>query len=140
MAAATVHRDGPITGINVTPLVDVVLVLLIVLMVTAGYVVSRTIPVDLPKSATSETTNLTLAITIDAKGRNYLDAELVGDGMLRRRVREARAEDPETRAVIAADGATTHKHVVAVIDLLRQEGVSRFAINVQPEDVQDRRR
>ncbi|HOU94146.1 MAG TPA: biopolymer transporter ExbD, partial [Polyangiaceae bacterium] len=47
--------DAPITGINVTPLVDVVLVLLIILMVTAGYLVSRTIPVDLPKGATGET-------------------------------------------------------------------------------------
>jgi biopolymer transport protein ExbD len=138
MAAAQNSVDEPISGINVTPLVDVVLVLLIILMVTAGYIVSKTIPVDLPKSATAESTTLTLAITIDANGRSYLDAEAVGDETLRQRVRQAHARDPETRAVIAADGATRHKSVVGVIDLLRQEGVTRFAINVQPEDVQNR--
>jgi len=127
--------DAPITGINVTPLVDVVLVLLIILMVTAGYLVSRTIPVDLPKGATGETTTTTLAISVTAEGRTYLDAEPVERDALRARIRAARAADAQTRAVIAADGATAHREVVAVIDLLRQEGVARFAINVAPEEL-----
>lgn len=135
MASSMAQRGEPITGINVTPLVDVVLVLLIILMVTAGYIVARTIPVDLPKSATGEATNLTLAITINANGKTYLDAEPMDGADLRRRIRTAKARDPETRAVIAADGATPHRNVVSIIDLLRLEGISRFAINVQPETV-----
>lgn len=132
MASSMSQRGEPITGINVTPLVDVVLVLLIILMVTAGYIVARTIPVDLPKSATGEATNLTLAITIDSAGKTYLDAEAVDDTDLRQRIRVAKQRDPEARAVLAADGATPHRRVVGVIDLLRLEGISRFAINVQP--------
>lgn len=135
MASTTQQRGEAITGINVTPLVDVVLVLLIILMVTAGYIVSKTIPVDLPKGLTGETTNLTLAITVDKDGKTYVDAESVSEDLLRQRVRQAHARDPETRAVIAADGSTAHRKVIFVIDLLRQEGVSRFAINVQPEEV-----
>lgn len=135
MASSTQQRGEAITGINVTPLVDVVLVLLIILMVTAGYIVSKTIPVDLPKGVTGETTTLTLAITVDKEGKTYLDAESVSEEILRQRIRQAHARDPETRAVIAADGATAHRKVILVIDLLRQEGVSRFAINVQPEEV-----
>src|SRR5512145_1537062 len=104
MASATTPRGEAITGINVTPLVDVVLVLLIILMVTAGYIVSKTIPVDLPKGATGETTTITLAITLDAKGKMYLDAAPVSSDGLRARVRSAHRQDPETRAVIAADG------------------------------------
>jgi biopolymer transport protein ExbD len=138
MASSTTQRGEPITSINVTPLVDVVLVLLIVLMVTAGYIVAKTIPVDLPKSSTGEATNLTLAISVDVGGTTYLDGERVKSEVLRQRIRQAHARDPETRAVIAADGATTHRNVVAVIDLLRQEGVTRFAINVQPDDVKVR--
>jgi biopolymer transport protein ExbD len=136
--AAPSNGESPITAINVTPLVDVVLVLLIILMVTAGYIVSKTIPVDLPKSATAETTSMTLAITIDSRGGRFLDASPLDDAELRQRVREAHARDPETRAVIAADGSTSHRHVVGVIDLLRQEGVTRFAINVQPDEVHSR--
>lgn len=136
--ATSENNDGPITAINVTPLVDVVLVLLIILMVTAGYIVSKTIPVDLPKSATSESTSLTLAISIDASGQRYLDAEPATEAELHERVRTAHARDPEARAVIAADGATPHRNVVGVIDLLRQEGVTRFAINVQPQELDGR--
>ncbi len=135
MAAVQERADGPITAINVTPLVDVVLVLLVILMVTAGYIVKKTIPVELPKSATGETTHLTLAISIDQQGQRYLDAELVTAEQLRQRVKLAHDRDPETRAVIAADGATPHRQVVSVIDILRKEGIARFAINVQPEDV-----
>jgi biopolymer transport protein TolR len=135
MAQAAEPENGPITGINVTPLVDVVLVLLIVLMVTAGYIVSQTIPVDLPKGATGETTSITLAITLDARGRTFLDGQPVARDSLRTRIRQAHARDPEARAVIAADGSTRHREVVGLIDLLRQEGVSRFAINVQPDDL-----
>ena len=135
MAHVAESENGAITGINVTPLVDVVLVLLIVLMVTAGYIVSQTIPVDLPQGATGETTNITLAITVDREGRTFLDGQVVAKDTLRTRIRQARARDRDTRAVIAADGSTRHREVVSVIDLLRQEGVSRFAINVQPDEL-----
>ncbi len=136
MGAASRQDDGgPIVGINVTPLVDVVLVLLIILMVTAGYIVSKSIPVDLPKGATGETTTTTLPISIDRDGTIYLDAERIEMEQMRLRIRQARAADAETRAVIAADGGTRHREVVRVIDLLRQEGVTRFAINVEPEEL-----
>lgn len=137
MASSTSHRSEPITGINVTPLVDVVLVLLIILMVTAGYIAKQAIPVDLPKGATGESIQLTLAITIKSDGGLFLDAERVTPAVLQQKIAQAHARDPEVRAVIAADGATQHKSVVNVIDRLRREGVSKFAINVQPEDVSE---
>ena len=90
---------------------------------------------DLPKGATAETTPTTLSVSIDKEGKTYLDAAPIDDAGLRARVRAARASDPETRAVIAADGRAAHKHVVHVMDLLRREDVTKFAINVDPEDV-----
>lgn len=121
-----------ISGINVTPLVDVVLVLLVVLMVTATYIASRSIPVDLPRAATSEATASVLAVTLDREGEVYLDGAKVSMALLRDRVRHARSRDPQIRAIIAADQGTRHGQVVVAIDLLRQEGVNRFAINVEP--------
>jgi len=133
--AADTGDDSPIVGINVTPLVDVALVLLVILMVTSSYLVSRTIPVDLPKGATTEATPTTLALTIDKSGAMFADGEPVDEPALRQRIRSARASKPDLRAVIAADGSSQHRSVVRVIDLLRQEQVTKFAINVQPEDV-----
>lgn len=137
MAAATTTSsdDELITGINVTPLVDVVLVLLVILMVTASYVVSRSIPVELPRGATAEAVPTTLALSITQEGEWFLDGQRLDAQALRLRVRQAFATDPETRAVIAADGRARHAQVVKVIDLLRQEQVTKFAINVEPEDL-----
>jgi biopolymer transport protein ExbD len=135
MAQVSDSNDDPIVGINVTPLVDVALVLLVVLMVCASYLASRTIPVDLPKGATGEATPTTLALSVDREGAVFADGTPVDDRELRARIRGARAKHPELRAVIAADGSSQHRSVVKVIDLLRQEHVTRFAINVQPEDV-----
>ena len=89
-------------------------------------------------TATGEATNVVLAITVDAGGEFYLDGTRAQEPELRARVREARGRDPELRAVIAADAGSRHGSVVKVIDLLRQERVNRFAINVEPQDVQTR--
>ncbi|MES1177333.1 MAG: biopolymer transporter ExbD [Myxococcales bacterium] len=124
-----------ISGINITPLVDVVLVLLVVLMVTASYLASHSIPVDLPKGATGEPTNTVLGVSVTRDGVLFLDGQRVNDREFRQRVSTAHAADSEVRAVIAADGSAAHRNVVHVIDLLRQERVTRFALNVDPETV-----
>lgn len=142
MAGSASNGDEDmISGINVTPLVDVVLVLLIILMVTAQYAAEKdaTIPMELPKAASGETSAVpsTLSVSIDKDGKFYLDAIEVSQDQLRERVKAAYAKDNETRAVIAADGRVNHSLVVKAIDILRQEKVTKFAINVRPEDLVD---
>ncbi len=138
MAAAALNDDDIITGINVTPLVDVTLVLLVILMVTASYVVSRSIPLELPRGASGESTPTTLTVSIDQTGQTFLDAEAIDEATLQKRIRAAHAADPETRAVIAADGRVNHAKVVRIIDLLRREDVTKFAFNVDPEELAKR--
>ena len=135
MAATAQNDDDIITGINVTPLVDITLVLLVILMVTASYVASRAIPMELPKGATGESTPTTLAVSLDKDGKTYLDGVPIDEPTLRARIKSAHDADPETRAVIAADGRVTHARVVHAIDLLRRENVTKFAINVDPEEL-----
>ena len=135
---AAQSNDGPeemISGINITPLVDVVLVLLVVLMVTASYLASHSIPVDLPKGATGEATNTVLGVSVTRDGAMFLDGQRVDDREFRQRVLSAHQADGEVRAVIAADGSAAHRSVVHVIDLLRQERVTRFALDVDPESI-----
>ena len=123
-----------IAGINVTPLVDVILVLLIIFMVTATYIVREAIEVDLPRAAHGgEATGTTLAVVLTRDGTLYLDGVRGSDAELARRTREAVARDRGARAIISADRATLHGAVVHVIDLVKGEGVSRFAINIEKE-------
>ena len=133
-ASFKIRRGGAIADINVTPLVDVVLVLLIVLIVTATAVVSQSIPMDLPSAGTGESVETTLAISLDAAGRTYLDGEEISEGELEQRLRTRGSE--VARAVIAADRSVPHGRVVRLMDLLRVSGIQKFAINVQPEDLQ----
>lgn len=140
MGGGTSNDDEEIiTAINVTPLVDVVLVLLIILMVTASYIASRSIPMDLPQASTGGPTQTprTLAISVDQNGALFLDAERIEEEALRARVRAYVRDvgEAEARATIAADARVAHGQVVRVIDLLRRERVAHFAINVRPEDL-----
>jgi biopolymer transport protein ExbD len=124
--------DDLITDINVTPLVDIVLVLLIVLMVTSSYLVNKSINVELPKAATGETTTPTMSISLDLDGKLYLDGTNINEKELQDRVRSAFKADPEVKAIISADGRVKHSQVVTVIDILRRENVTKFAINTSP--------
>lgn len=127
--------DEMITAINVTPLVDIVLVLLIVLMVTSSYLVNQAISVELPKASTGEAApTKSLSISIDAESTLYLDGEKTDALELRRAVRKAHDADPDVKAVISADGRVQHAKVVSVIDLLRKEKVTKFAINTSPPE------
>jgi biopolymer transport protein ExbD len=128
--------DESITGINVTPLVDVVLVLLVVLMVTATYLASKAIPVDLPTGKTGEASTAPLTVSLTKTGSLYVDGVPCSEAQLREKLVGARRADPELRAVIAADGAVAHRQVIRVIDLLRQEHVDHFAINVDADDLE----
>ncbi len=126
--------DEMISGINVTPLVDVTLVLLIIFMVTASYIVREAIEVDLPRAASAgEATGATLAVVVTRDGGIYLDGVRRTEQELRERTREAVRRDREARALISADRASLHGAVVHVIDLVKGEGVSRFAINIEKE-------
>src|SRR3954452_21792909 len=135
MASAVSNDDEMITGINVTPLVDITLVLLVILMVTASYVVTKAIPMELPRGATGEATPTTLSVSIDREGKTYLNATAIEEPALRQRIKAAHSADPEVRAVIAAAGRTSRATVVHVFELLRREDVTKFAINIDPEDL-----
>ena len=127
-------EDDLISGINITPLVDIVLVLLIIFMVTATYIVREAIEVDLPRAAHGgEATGTTLAVVVTRDGTIYLDGVRRSDQELLAQTREAVAKDRDTRAIISADRASLHGAVVHVIDVVKGAGVSRFAINIEKE-------
>lgn len=129
------HGDEMIAGINVTPLVDITLVLLIIFMVTATYVVKESIEVDLPRAASGgETVGPTLAFALDREGTLYLDGAPATPQSARDAVRAALGKSAEARALISADRAVSHGRVVEIIDLVKREGLTRFAIDIEHEE------
>ena len=119
-----------IVDINVTPLVDITLVLLIIFMVTASYIVSPAIKVDLPKAASgTEQTKTTLALTLSKEGRLYLNGQPSSDEEVVRHIGVELPKNPDLQAIIAADKAVPHGDVIHVIDMVKRSGVHRFAIS-----------
>jgi biopolymer transport protein ExbD len=126
-------EDGIISGINVTPLVDVTLVLLIVFMVTAKIIVSQGMPMDLPKAASGEEVQNVFSVELSIDGKTRVDAQAVpSDDAISALAREARAKNKEIRAVIRADKKVEHGRVIRVLDLLKQAGVAKIAFAVAP--------
>ena len=132
MAGGT-HRRGIITDINVTPLVDIMLVLLIIFMLTANLIAKQAIEVELPRA--SQSTSLpptTLAITLTRDGALYLNGKATTPADLRAAVTAAVAKDPKTQAIVTGDKAVSHGRVVWVLDVVKSLGVSSFAIQIDP--------
>jgi biopolymer transport protein ExbD len=134
MAGQSQENGGIVTGINVTPLVDTTLVLLIIFIVTARIVVTPAVPLDLPQAATGEEMQVVLSIIVPTSGLVLVNGAAVDDGALLAKVRDALSRDPDVRAVINADGATAHRRVIRTLDLLRQAGVARIAFGALPEE------
>jgi biopolymer transport protein ExbD len=131
MAAS--RQRGLITDINVTPLVDIMLVLLIIFMLTAHLIAKQAIEVQLPKAAQSTAvTPTTLAVTLTREGRMYLNGTETAPAALRAAVQAAVAKDPKTQVIIAGDKNVSHGRVVWVLDLVKTLGITSFAIQIDP--------
>ena len=127
-------KRAAIVGINVTPMVDVVLVLLVIMMVSATYIVSQSLKVELPKSAsTDEQVPMTCAVAVDKNGKLFFNQKPVSEAELVTKLHDAYAAKPDVSLVISGDAHAFHGSVVHVIDLAKQEGITKFAINVERE-------
>ena len=127
--------EEAITGINITPLVDITLVLLIIFMVTTSYIVKAAIEVDLPKAATGhETPPTSLSVTLTRQGDLYLNERPLSEEALATQVRSELKRDPGLQVLISADTELPYGRVIWLIDLIKQQGVRRYALNVAYRD------
>ncbi|MFT3769801.1 MAG: biopolymer transporter ExbD [Minicystis sp.] len=127
-------EDGMVQGINVTPLVDITLVLLIIFMVTAKLIVSQSLPLDLPKAANGQDVQMQqFGVEIHSTGELLVNGnKLANDDAIMPLAKEQLAKSPDLRAVIRADTTVQHGRVIRVLDLLKQAGVAKIAFGVSP--------
>jgi biopolymer transport protein ExbD len=131
MARLTEDSNEAITQINVVPLVDIMLVLLIIFMLTASFISTPSIPVQVPKAYTSNpTAAASLSLVLTAKGEIYYSNKLVTRQQLAQTLEKAAALNPELRIVLSADAFAPHGQVVQLLDLARKAGVVKIALAV----------
>jgi biopolymer transport protein ExbD len=128
-------RSGePLASINVTPLVDVMLVLLAIFMLTAQLEDDQALPIDLPQAASGEATPRVLRISIDRDGKRAVDGTPApDDDTLRALALDVFARHPDVRTVLQASRSAQHGAVIRVLDTLRLAGISKVAFAVEPE-------
>ncbi len=124
-------RTPIMAEINVVPLVDIVLVILIIFIVSAPLFLTSHIKVELPSASVGQQDHAQhLTLTINAKGEMDLDGREVNRDSLVLSIKNDLVNNIETHIAIAADKNLTHGHVVELIDLLQKNGVKKFSINV----------
>ncbi|AKF82462.1 biopolymer transport protein ExbD [Myxococcus fulvus] len=136
--------EGVFAEINITPLTDIFLVLLIIFMVTSSVIVQQGpgggakagLKVNLPKGGaadvTAKTTDLSVAVLAD--GRFVLAGNVISQEELQKAFDEAKVKDPDTVVIVQADEGVPHGTVVQVMELAKKAGLGQLAIGVREGD------
>jgi biopolymer transport protein ExbD len=117
-------------GVDITPVVDIVFILLIFFMVSTSFNVASGLKLELPTSHSQQQVNekQELVVSITAAGQFYVQDEAVSDSDLRKRILNTTKGDPNMRVVLRADGRTEHRYVVRALDVLRGLGMGKVTI------------
>ena len=132
MAMKVGENNEEIADINVVPLVDIILVVLIIFMVTAPMFMKPTINVNLPKAASGDKTapsKLNIALTSD--GKINLNGSFVDENAVREKSQEEVGKNPDVQAIISADKDVPHGKVIGLLDIVKTAGVKKFAISIE---------
>lgn len=125
-------NDESISDINVVPLVDIILVVLIIFMVTAPMIMKPSINVNLPKAVSGDkSTPSQLSIAIAADGTLNLNGTKADEAAIQSKAQEQLGKNPDIQAIISADKDVPHGTVVHIIDVVKSVGVKKFAISIE---------
>ena len=126
--------SGLMSSINITPFVDVVLVLLVIFMITAPMLVKDILEIKLPKTASGDGQVVqTLGVAVNKDGNILLNGDLTDDEGLKKAAQLALAKSADSQAIVSADVEVAYGKVVHVIDLLKGAGLNRFAVQIERE-------
>ncbi len=128
---ASSDDDQPISEINVTPFVDIILVVLIIFMVTTPIIMNPSVQINLPKAASGdETVPSHLNISIDKAGDIFMNGKKSTIEELSTETKSQIGQNAELQAIVSADSEVSHGRVIEVIDAVKSSGVTKFAISI----------
>jgi biopolymer transport protein ExbD len=129
MAFSTQDSDEVLSEINVTPLVDVMLVLLVVFIVTAP-LLTNAIPINLPKTDAVAPVEQKdpVVVSIDGKGQVFFDKDPIDLDQLGFRLQGAKAKDPQVRVQLQADDGVNYGQVAKAMASIEKAGITKLAV------------
>jgi biopolymer transport protein ExbD len=130
--AMKLNEDEAISEINVVPLVDIILVVLIIFMVTAPMIMKPAINVNLPKAGSGDPSAPSqLTISITNSGVLMLNSAKSDEQSISEKAATEVGKNPDVQAIISADKEVPHGTVVHIIDVVKTAGVKKFAISIE---------
>lgn len=137
MAGTSLYNDDDspgITDINVTPFVDILLVLLVVFIVTAKLIVARGVEIQKPKASTGGEVQSTLRVSVDQNGQLFVNGDVFADDAAAiARIKTIAAQSQKPKAIIAGDERGRYGGVMRAIDLVQKAGVTAIALENVPK-------
>lgn len=129
------EEEQGIFDINVTPFVDVLLVLLVIFMVTTPIMIQQSLKINLPNSKTvDQIEKSTIAITISSQGQYFINGQVTTVDEIAEQAKSLFEQNPNTQVILAADLESQHKYIVDVMDKVRQTGITKFAFQVLKQE------
>ena len=127
------NHQMPTAEINMTPLVDVMLVLLIIFMITAP-LMTHSVKIDLPRASSTPTPEkpMTLQVFINADNAVFIGSEAVDRSTLESRFRQAVAQDANVEMHLKADRSTRYESVAETMSAARRAGLTKIGFVTQP--------
>ncbi|GEM_PF-310393 len=132
-------EDEPMAEINMVPLIDIALTLLIILMVTTTFARKPGVNLKLPETVTREGAQETpkdLTVAVSSNGDLYLNGQIQTAEQLQARLREHASKDKEARVMIRGDRAVMYSRMMEVMDMIRQAGLTRVVLPTDPKTLQ----
>ncbi|MBA6100669.1 ExbD/TolR family protein [Pseudomonas monteilii] len=127
MAFSTQDSDEVLSEINVTPLVDVMLVLLVVFIVTAP-LLTNAIPINLPKTEAPVEQKDPLVVSIDGEGKLFINKDQIQPDLLETSLKAAKDKDADVRVQLQADDGVNYGEVARAMAAIERAGISKLAV------------
>lgn len=132
--AAQIGRRGAIHGINITPLVDIFLVLLILVMISSTLAQPQGLEVQVPKAAKADAVSPSASgLILTREGNLLLDGIAASPEVVVARIRSKVSADSAHSVLVSADAKVAYEKVVEVLDLVKRAGARKYALRVKPE-------
>lgn len=124
--------SGLLSSINITPFVDVVLVLLVIFMVTTPILMNDLLDIHLPQTKSADGPHInTLGVVLNKQEQIFLNGKVLTEMQLTEEIKKARRENKDTQAIISADIELSYGKVVKIIDLIKTAGLEKFALQIE---------
>lgn len=136
MHGSYTQEDEPIAELNLIPLIDIALTLLIILMVTTAFIRHPGVSLKLPETATREgapETSKDLTVVVTATGELYVDSKVQSVASMQSLLRGIAAKDKQARVLIKGDKTVLYARVMEVMDMVRQAGLTRVVLPTDPK-------